>query len=25
LAVQLSQKSTELFWISQRGGWPGAA
>jgi len=25
LAVQLSQKSTELFWISQRGGWSGAA
>lgn len=25
LAVQLSQKSTELYWISQRGGWSGAA
>ena len=25
LAVQLSQKSPELFWISQRGGWTGAA
>ena len=25
LAVQLSQKSTELFWISQCGGWSGAA
>jgi hypothetical protein len=25
LTVQLSQKSTELFWISQCGGWSGAA
>src|ERR1700674_3933445 len=25
LAVQLSQKSTELFWISQRSCWSGAA
>ena len=25
LTVQPSQKSTELFWISQRGGWSGAA
>jgi hypothetical protein len=25
LTVQLSQKSTEVFWISPRGGWSSAA